>query len=191
MAAVACSSASAPYHFASSSCLLSLSCLRLPICKQLPQGLLALLRACWQPFQALCLGSCPVVTASWLNRCCRPQLSSLQVDTVECWLLQQPEEEDPLPSGRAGSVLDRQGLQFTGSETAGPHRTAFDCLCTLCSLRTLLRCSLSKANTLKALTAWDSVTGARCMQIQGGSQLPADCRSHWCPAQQRAQGRTS
>ena len=84
----------------------------------LPQALRALLRACWQPFQALCLGYCPVVTASWLNRCCCHQPPSLQVDTVECWLLQQPEKEDMPPSGRAGSVLDRQGLQFKGLVTA-------------------------------------------------------------------------
>ena len=127
---------------------LSLSCLRLPVTKQLPQALLALLRTCRQPFQAPYLGSCPAVAAAWVNRCSCPQLSSLQVDTVECWLLQQPEEEGPPPSGHAGSVLDRQGLRFKGLVTAGwaaPHSLRL-CL--------LLPCSQLEARPSVQVLAW-------------------------------------
>eukprot|EP00891_Asterochloris_glomerata_P001842 jgi/Astpho2/1842/Aster-x1044 len=48
------------------------------------------------------------------NSPCLAAQEKFAVDTVECWLLQQPEEEGPPPSGHAGSVLDRQGLRFKG-----------------------------------------------------------------------------
>ena len=38
---------------------------------------------------------------------CAVPVQAFQVDAVECWLVQQPEQEDAPPNKAGGSVLDR------------------------------------------------------------------------------------